>query len=101
VRSTGRREDQGYDSTQRKRDLPEEESEEWPSGEPATVLAKHSGNWVHNDGTSIVLTTDVTTEREGSPDFGSVPLKRLWNRNWFVIWMPSQIFEKSEEGAMS
>ncbi len=38
--------DYEYDSNQRKRDLPEGESRQGLSREPATGLARHTGNWM-------------------------------------------------------
>jgi hypothetical protein len=54
--------DYEYDSNQRKRDLPEGESRQGLSREPATGLARHTGNWMLTDGTEKALTTNVITE---------------------------------------
>jgi hypothetical protein len=40
-----------YLTNQRRRNLPVGESGQGPSGEPATGLAKHSGNWLPRNGT--------------------------------------------------
>jgi hypothetical protein len=45
-----------YLTNQRRRDLPAGEGRQGPSGEPATGLAKRTGNWMLRDGTEKALT---------------------------------------------
>jgi hypothetical protein len=47
--------DHEYLTNQRRRNLPVGEGRQSPSGEPATGLAEHSGNWVLMDGTRKLL----------------------------------------------
>jgi len=57
------RADCAYLTNQRRRNLPVGESRQRPSGEPATGLAAHSGNWMFLDGTEEALTANVITEK--------------------------------------
>src|SRR5277367_3685870 len=54
-----------YLTNQRRRNLPVGESRQGPSGEPATGLAKHSGDWLLMDGIENALTTNGMTEEYG------------------------------------
>lgn len=55
---------------------------------------------MHSDGTGKARAADAVTEGIGNAGFGSQALTILMLQD-VVIWTPSQIFEKSEEGAKS
>ena len=63
--------DREYLTNQRRRNLPTEESRQGPSGEPATGLAKHSGNWLLLDETEKAFATIVMTEKYGTRELCS------------------------------
>ena len=68
--------DREYYSKQRRRNPPEEESVQGIIREPATGLARHSGDWMPKDETEEALTMDVITEQHGKADVSSqVPTK--------------------------
>jgi len=87
-----------YAFLHRKRDLPEGERRRGPSREPATELAKHSGNWKLTDGTEKALATNVTAEKYRK--CGLRGLQAPNNSDWqlVVIWSPNQIFEIGKRG---
>lgn len=55
---------------------------------------------MHLDGTAKARATDAVTEGIGNAGLGSQALTILTLQD-VVIWTPSRIFEKSEEGAES
>jgi hypothetical protein len=84
-----------YLTNQRRRNLPVGESRQGPSGEPATELAKRTGDWMLRDEPEKALTANVITERNGKSGLCSQgPHFLKWQS--VVIRGPYRVFEKSE-----